>query len=134
MTHQRGTGRSARAALGMFGEELARTRLEAEGYRTVERNWHCRRGEIDLIVERGGSLIFVEVRTRRGRSPELSIGRLKRQRLRAAAQLWLAEHCRNEPDWRIDVILIEVDRSGRLVRYEQMPSAVEAAFTGSYAG
>jgi putative endonuclease len=126
--------RTVRAALGAFGERMARLRLEATGHRIVAQNWHCRRGEIDLIAERNGELIFVEVRTRRGRSPELSIGRLKQQRLRAAAQLWLAEQRRREVDWRIDVIVIELDPGGRLVRYEQLQAAVESAASPHYAG
>ena len=65
-----------RKKLGAWGEKVAATKLEADGYRVVARNWRCQQGEIDLIAQAGdGLLAFVEVKTRRGRS----IGRIGQQ-------------------------------------------------------
>lgn len=58
------SGLSQRAATGRAGEEAAATHLEKQGYRLVIRNWRCTTGEIDLIVEDGTTLVFVEVRSR----------------------------------------------------------------------
>jgi putative endonuclease len=55
-------------SLGNFGERVAASHLEAKGYAILERNWSVREGEIDLIASRGRDLVFVEVRSRRGRS------------------------------------------------------------------
>jgi hypothetical protein len=55
-----------RMRLGASGERLAANWLEARGYQIIATNWHCAYGEADLIAEREGELIFVEVKTRRG--------------------------------------------------------------------
>lgn len=57
---------TARKALGDFGERVAAHRLESEGMTVLARNVRTSGGEIDLIVEDGTDLVFVEVRTRRG--------------------------------------------------------------------
>ena len=55
-----------RRRLGAFGERLAAAHLEAKGYRIRARNYRCREGEIDIVAQDGDTLVFVEVRTRRG--------------------------------------------------------------------
>ena len=62
-----------RKRLGAWGESVAAHSLEAQGYRILDRNWRCARGEIDLIAQAGAELVFVEVKTRTGQhlgSPE----------------------------------------------------------------
>src|SRR5262245_54109214 len=49
---------------GAGGEETAREHLEALGYRILARNYRCRYGEIDLIADDHGVIVFVEVKTR----------------------------------------------------------------------
>lgn len=49
---------------GDWGEALVAEYLEARGCRIVEREWRCRFGEIDLIAEQEGALLFVEVKLR----------------------------------------------------------------------
>ena len=82
------------AEVGNIGEQLARTHLEAKGYRVVETNYRCRWGEVDLITRDGPIWVFVEVRARRGDalvSPEESVTPEKARRLTMAAQDYL-EH------------------------------------------
>ncbi|MGD9099964.1 MAG: YraN family protein, partial [Anaerolineae bacterium] len=70
-----------RRGLGRRGEELAAAELVQRGYTIRQRNWHCPDGEVDIVAEHDGWLVFVEVRTRRGRdlgSPEASITPAKR--------------------------------------------------------
>ena len=55
-----------RAELGRRGEALACARLTAAGLRVVARNWRCQTGEIDVVAEAPGLLVFCEVKTRRG--------------------------------------------------------------------
>ncbi|MFW6114728.1 MAG: YraN family protein [Thermodesulfobacteriota bacterium] len=57
-----------RIALGKRGEELASRRLQSLGYEILERNYRCPLGEIDLIARENGTVVFVEIKTRRNRS------------------------------------------------------------------
>ena len=81
-----------RLALGVTGENAALDRYVDLGYRPVARNWRCRIGELDLIVERDGVLVICEVKTRRGTAfgPgwEAVTGR-KRAKIRAVAEAFL---------------------------------------------
>lgn len=78
--------------LGRLGESFAAELLRIEGYRIVERNYTCRAGEIDIVAERGETLCFIEVKTRRSSSfgtPAESVDRRKQNRLRRAAACYL---------------------------------------------
>ncbi|HCV20485.1 MAG TPA: YraN family protein [Gammaproteobacteria bacterium] len=78
-----------------WSENLALTRLQAQGLVLVCRNYNTRLGEIDLIMDDTEHLVFIEVRqrshTRYGR-PEETISPAKRQRLRRTATLFLQQH------------------------------------------
>jgi putative endonuclease len=56
----------ARRRLGRAGEELAAEHLRGLGYEVLDRNFQCRRGEIDLVCRRGAEVTLVEVKTRAG--------------------------------------------------------------------
>ena len=119
---------SPRQGLGRRGEELARRRLEALGYVVVEKNHRTKHGEIDLVARHEGTLVFVEVRTKRGGSfgsPEESITQTKRAHLIASAQDYVSSNDAAECDWRIDLVAVELDSSGRLRRIEVIENAVE---------
>jgi putative endonuclease len=93
---------------GTRAEDLCAELLRAAGLRLLERNWRCRLGEIDLIAEEGGTLVFAEVRMRSGPGfggAAESITAAKRSRLLAAARLYLAG--RPDADCRFDVFLVE---------------------------
>lgn len=53
-----------RRRFGIDGENAAAEWYEANGYRVLERNWRCRHGELDLVLERGRSLVVCEVKSR----------------------------------------------------------------------
>ena len=117
----------ARKKLGAWGEALAAQELEAQGYEILERNWRCARGEIDLVARAGQTLIFVEVKTRRGRNmgaPEAGLTPYKAKKLLQLGNLYIAEHDASNYDWRIDLVAVELDRSGKLLRCEHIPNAV----------
>jgi len=114
--------------LGNFGERVAASHLEAKGYSILERNWSTREGEIDLIASRGSDLVFVEVRSRRGRSmgtPEESITGRKAAHIRAAAAAYVQQHPEAPPNQRVDVVALELDAKGRVLRVEQIENAIE---------
>jgi putative endonuclease len=98
---------SPRSKLGAQGESIAAAHLEARGLRVIARNYPSRYGEIDLIAEEGETLVFVEVKARRGTAygtPEESVTARKRERLTKTAQTYLAERWLEQRDWRIDVV------------------------------
>jgi putative endonuclease len=116
-----------RKELGKLGESLAMRELERRGYRIVERNWRCPAGELDLVAEQHGVLVFVEVRTRRGRergTPEESLTPRKQAKLIEVAQAYLEEGTADR-DWRIDVVAVELSPRGKLLRVDVIENAVE---------
>jgi len=118
--------KGARKRLGQRGEDLAAAQLEERGYIVRERNWRCPAGEIDIVAEDGGCLVFVEVRTRRGRkygTPEESVTPVKQAKLVEVAQTYLQEHGW-DGDWRIDVVAVEMTSGGKLLRVELIKNAV----------
>ena len=117
-----------RRRLGRRGEELAKRHLVSIGYAVLESNHRTKSGEIDLIAEREGVLVFVEVRTRRGSgfgSPEESVTAAKRSRLVTCAEEYIQSAGVESVDWRIDVVALELDASGRLIRLDVLENAVE---------
>ncbi len=117
-----------RHRLGRRGEDYAAQRLAALGYVLLARNWRCPAGEIDLVAEQHGTLVFVEVRTRRGDrlgTPEESITPAKRARLIAAAQTYLDEHGQLDRDWRIDLVAIEIGARHEVKRCDVIENAIE---------
>ena len=120
------SGQDARRGLGQRGEALAARQLAAKGYQIVARNWRCETGELDLVAQKGECLVMVEVRTRRGQSmgsPEESITAAKQARLITLGEAYVQE-CEWNGDWRIDVVAIEMDRQGRLLRVDHYENAV----------
>lgn len=96
---------------GTEAETRALQLLKRAGLRLEQRNFHTRRGEIDLIMRDGESMVFVEVRFRQsdafGGALE-SITRSKRRRLIAAANAWLQQtRCRAPA--RFDVVTVTGD-------------------------
>ena len=105
---------------GRWGEEQAAEYLRQKGFRLVAANWQCRFGEIDLIAEDGNFLCFVEVKLRKSAaygSAGAFVGQRKQQKLRTAAQLYLAWHpTKLQP--RFDVIEIYAPQGSDTVRPE----------------
>jgi putative endonuclease len=93
---------------GRRAEDLCADLLSRAGLRILARNWRCRLGEIDLVAEEGGTLVFAEVRLRRdprygGAAESLTVA--KRARLLAAARLFLSR--RAAAPCRFDVLLLD---------------------------
>lgn len=107
----------SRSALGAFGESWAVGLLTRRGYRVVDRNVRFRAGEIDIVAWEGQTLVFIEVKTRRSSafgSPEASITATRYHHLATAITLYLQQRRLEPDDYRIDVVSIRVDRSGRV--------------------
>ncbi len=119
--------RDGRRRLGAFGERLAAAHLEAKGYRIRDRNYRCREGEIDIVAQDGETLVFVEVRTRRGDalgSPAESVTARKEARLVAAATAYVQSLSEPPADQRIDVVAVQLSPAGRLLSIDHIEGAV----------
>ncbi|HEX4466503.1 MAG TPA: YraN family protein [Solirubrobacteraceae bacterium] len=122
--------KNRRQAIGQLGERLAAEHLERRGMKIVARNQRTRYGEIDLIARDGGTLIFVEVKTRSARStnPQIPVplegwSYKQRRRLRRLAAAWLAarpEAARGGSSTRFDAVGVVLDGRCRLIRLEHL--------------
>ena len=112
---------------GILGEKLARNFLKKRGYCILETNYRCPEGEIDIIARHKDSLVFIEVRTKKSLefgSPEESITPTKKVRLRATASNYWQNHNDLPLLWRIDVVAVELNQKGKLLRIELIENAV----------
>ena len=117
----------ARQELGRRGEAVARAHLESLGHAVVAANYRSKAGEIDLVTERDGTIVFVEVRARSGPSmglPEESITPAKRRHIIATAQAYLLRHRAQHRQWRIDLAAVEFER-GRPPQVRIIENAIE---------
>ena len=96
--------------LGKAWELRAESFLSKRGLRTLERNFQCRTGEIDLVMKDGEQLVFVEVRYRKSASHGSgadTVSRAKQSRLIRTAKFFLAKNRRiSDLPCRFDVISI----------------------------
>lgn len=128
---------------GSTGEQLAAEHLLRRGFDIVERNFRTRWGELDIIAFDGRTLVFCEVKCRRGRvsgrsgsdrgplgigagvDPLASVHSGKQAQVRRMAARWLVER-RDRPraeELRFDVIGVTLDAQGRLVRLDHLEGA-----------
>jgi putative endonuclease len=102
--------RKRRAAYrhGHLAEAAALFVLLAKGFRPLARRYKTPLGEIDLVMKRGRTIAFVEVKARPSRGEALeSVGALSERRIVDAADLWLAKHpSANGLDLRYDMVLV----------------------------
>ncbi|MEJ3404228.1 YraN family protein [Rathayibacter sp. YIM 133350] len=103
---------AAKDDLGRWGEDLAADYLRQHGYRVLERNWRCRQGEIDVVAEHDGEIVFVEVKTRSSLAyghpfEAITLGKLARMRRLALA--WCVDSGRHHRI-RLDAIAIVAPR------------------------
>ncbi len=112
---------------GHAAETRAAIWLRFKGWRILEKRYKTSVGEIDLIALRGGTIAFIEVKARATRAEALlAINQKTRQRISAAARVWLSAHpWAMELTQRYDAMLI--------VR-RRLPEHVENIFSAARAG
>ena len=119
---------SQRQTRGRIGERAAADFLKKErGYRLLDRNVRYTWGELDLVAEDGQTIVFVEVRARKGNSlgsPMESVTRAKQQRLVLAAQEYLQRNGLEKRLWRIDLIGVHLAARNRVASMEYLQNAV----------
>lgn len=109
---------------GKIGENIVADFLRSQGYEILERNFRSGHREIDLIAEKGGGLVFVEVKMRRtvkfGYGEE-AVTAAKRKYLLSAAADYLRLKGRNMSyGWRFDIVALELEKDGSVRNIEHM--------------
>ena len=107
-----------RRPLGRRGEALAARYLRRRGWRILARNLREGRFELDLVVQRGDTTVFVEVKTRRSveiASPEANITAQKQRHIRSAARRYMETHYDSDRYYRYDVVTVVMPERGKPV-------------------
>ena len=112
-----------------MGEDLALETVKSRGYEEIEKNYTCPLGEIDLIAREGDTLVFLEIKTRRGRSTgyaKEAVDARKRRQLSRVALFYMKENDCIGQKARFDVVAISV-RAGD-VEVEVIRNAFDLAY------
>ena len=121
--------------LGARGEALAVKHLKRLGYKIVEQNFRVRSGEIDIIGEQDGTLVFIEVKTRtdtRFGPPFESITAKKKKHLSIVALEYMSRHdCHDRPA-RFDVVGVQIGKKDSRKTSDVSVELVRNAFDLSY--
>jgi len=102
-------GMASHHDLGRTGEALAAAYLQARGWTVLDRNYRFGHKEIDLVVRRGRTVAFVEVKSRassRFGDPILAITRAKRREIHRVATVWIARHGHVGDEYRFDAVTV----------------------------
>ena len=98
---------AATQALGETGERVAERWLTLQGWRIIQRRFRSGHRDIDIIAEREGTVVFVEVKARTGDrfgDPVEAVGWRKQRELARSAAVWIARHGRPDETYRFDVV------------------------------
>jgi putative endonuclease len=109
--------------VGKEGEEIAVQFLAKKGFKILEKNYHYGHGEIDIIADDNGVVVFVEVKTRLNLEygePEYAINKKKIQQIKKMAELYLFDKEKEEADCRFDVVAIILENKvePKITHYE----------------
>jgi putative endonuclease len=119
-----------RISLGKKGEKLAINYLKKRGCSIRSSNFRTRLGEIDIVAEDNGTIIFVEVKTRTGTmygAPYEAVTKIKQVQLSKVALEYLNQYDLNDSPARFDVISI-VHADGEKPEIELIKNAFELCF------
>lgn len=99
---------------GSFAEGLAEKFLKDRGYKILGRNYRKPWGEVDIIAEKKGIVIFVEVKASdspspKGFEPEKRVNADKVKRIKRAAQTYIQQNNLDDRSWQMDLIAIELN-------------------------
>ena len=111
--------------IGKFGEEEAKQYLEQQGYKILDRNFSCKRGEIDIIALDKEEIVFVEIKSRTNQEfglPAEAVTKKKIEHILKTAEYYLyIRNLQNEPT-RIDVI--EIFIQNKLIKINHLKQVI----------
>ncbi|CDZ24253.1 hypothetical protein CCDG5_1136 [[Clostridium] cellulosi] len=115
-----------RNSSGKIGEDAAAEFLTDKGWNIIERNYHTRQGEIDIIATFGGYIIFVEVKTRLENSlflPREAVDQKKQAKLIQAALMYISSHEIGLLQPRFDVIEVIASKNKEIKQINLIENA-----------
>lgn len=116
-----GTGRSGEAAARSFVTNELTLHI-------AELNFRAREGEVDIIAKSDDIFVLIEVKTRTNKKFGFGVEQIstrKAERLQATGQRYLEKVGAENADWRIDLISVEMDKSGRVLNVTHIENAIE---------
>ncbi len=117
-------------SLGRHGEEIACRHLRRNGYRIITRNFRTRLGEIDIIAEEQGTLVFVEVKTRKGAGfcdPLEAVSQAKCRQISKVALEYVEKEGKQNQVCRFDVVGVTL-KQGSPPQIETVRDAFELSY------
>jgi putative endonuclease len=104
-----------RLELGRLGEALALKAVKKLGYKRLVSNYRCPLGEIDLIARDGDTLVFVEIKTRKGRSmayAKEAVNQRKQRQISKVALTYMKQNGYKDVKARFDVVAVSLTQDG----------------------
>ena len=102
-----------RQALGKWGEDLAYRAIKGLGYKKIIRNYRCPLGEVDLIAKDGDTLVFIEIKPRKGRGLDYAkeaVNERKKRQLSRVALFYLKTLGGCDRPARFDVVAVSLEK------------------------
>ncbi|HOJ92121.1 MAG TPA: YraN family protein [Dictyoglomaceae bacterium] len=112
--------------IGDIGEKFAVEFFERRGFNILHKNLRFKFGELDLVVEKSGILVFVEVKTRSNNNfgePIEAVDYKKQEKIKKMAEMFLANYKKIVKGVRFDVLSVIVLPEGKISSWEYIPNA-----------
>jgi putative endonuclease len=115
-----------RKAIGTYGEQLVLKQYEAAGFKLLAHQYHCRWGEIDLIMQRSETIYFIEVRTKTndnyGTAAE-SISPRKIEKIRRVSEMFLFQNGWFDRTVQFDFVSVKINKKTKQAVIERISEA-----------
>ena len=94
-------------SFGRRSEIRALDHLRSLGYRIVTSPYRTKTGEVDIVAWDSGTLVFIEVKSRKNADPpEDSVGPAKQQRIIRAARAYVSRYHLHDKPYRFDILAV----------------------------
>lgn len=106
--------------VGRFGEDEAEKYLKQKGYKILERNFSCKRGEIDIIALDKDEIVFIEIKARISLKyglPSEAVTKYKLKHIYKTAEYYLYSRNLQNENTRIDVIEVYIQNKQIIINH-----------------
>jgi putative endonuclease len=113
--------------VGRFGETLAKNYLIRHGYKIIDANVKLSYLEVDIVAQKHGQTIFIEVKTRISQvygPAEDALVSFKLQRFKRGVEIYVGNHHLDIDDIRGDLITVDIDREKKIARLKQFKDVI----------